>query len=89
MAGWTVQLLQNGAVAMSTVTDASGQYVFAQVAVGSYTVCVASPVIYTLWAPSFGPSCAVGFGYPATVTPYDLNVIFVGLDFGYYRNALP
>ena len=38
LAGWTVNLLQNGTLISSTVTDNGGRYVFAKVAPGDYSV---------------------------------------------------
>jgi hypothetical protein len=85
MNGWTVQLLQNGAVAMSTTTDANGMYTFKDVVAGNFMVCITPPTGYVQWSPSSGPSCPSGVGYSAMVTATDLNVIFEGLNFGYYQ----
>ncbi|CCI04738.1 SdrD B-like domain-containing protein [Microcystis aeruginosa] len=38
LAGWTVNLLQNGTLISSTVTDNGGRYVFAKVSPGNYSV---------------------------------------------------
>ena len=38
LAGWTVNLLQNGTLISSTVTDNGGRYVFAKVSPGDYSV---------------------------------------------------
>ena len=82
LAGNTVQLLLNGAVFKSTVTDANGAYVFAMVPIGSYVVCAVPQSGYSQITPTWGVTCAGGLGYPADVTIWDPNVIFDGLDFG-------
>ena len=63
--GWCVQL--SGPVSGSVVTDASGNYVFAGLPAGTYTVC---EVLQTSWRESFpanGPGCPGGFGYTMTL----------------------
>ena len=87
LAGWTAQLLSNGAPVMTTATDANGEFHFADVVVGNYVVCVTPQPNYALFAPSSGVACPSGFGYTACVTAYDLNVVFMGLDFGFYSTT--
>ena len=89
LAGWTVQLMLNGAIAKSVTTDANGVFRFADVVVGEYAVCVTPKTNFVQISPSAGAACASGMGYQASVTLYDLNVVFEGLDFGYYDSTAP
>ena len=84
LSGWTVQLISNGVVTKTVSTDANGVYSFLDVVAGSYSVCVTPKAGFNQISPSYGNTCPTGLGYQATVTQYDLNVIFEGLDFGYY-----
>lgn len=87
LSGWTAQLLSNGTPVMTSVTDANGEFHFTDVVVGNYVVCVTPQPNYALFAPASGASCPSGVGYNASVTMYDLNVVFMGLDFGFYSTA--
>ncbi len=90
LGGWTVSLLLNGVAAMTTTTDGNGAFTFKDVTVGSYSVCVTPKPGFAQWtAPSQYVACPSGMGYSASVTKYDLNVIFEGLDFGYYDTTVP
>jgi hypothetical protein len=65
LAGWCVEL--HGPVSATAVSDASGNYLFSGLPAGTYTVC---EVLQSGWHetfPTFGPSCAGGFGYTITV----------------------
>jgi hypothetical protein len=87
LSGWTVQLMSNGAVTKAVSTDASGAFKFADVVAGNYVVCVTPKTSFNQISPSYGSNCPSGMGYQAQVTTYDLNVIFEGLNFGYYNTA--
>jgi hypothetical protein len=84
LSGWTVQLMANGAAAMTVTTDADGVFKFNNVRAGTYTVCITPKTNFAQIGPSYGVACPSGTGYTANVTMYDLNVTFEGLDFGYY-----
>lgn len=88
LAGWTVQLVLDGAVAKSVSTDANGVFRFSDVVVGNYAVCVTPKTNFVQISPR-GTACPSGMGYSASVTMYDLNVVFEGLDFGYYDSTAP
>jgi hypothetical protein len=83
LAGNTVQLLLNGAVFRTTLTNGNGAYVFAQVPIGHYIVCAVPKSGFGPATPFSGVACASGFGYETDVTPFDPNTIFDGLDFGF------
>ena len=87
--GWTVQLVLNGAIAKSVTTDASGVYRFADVVAGNYAVCVTPKTNFVQIWQIAGVACPSGMGYSASVTMIDLNVVFEGLDFGYYDSTAP
>ena len=89
LSGWTVSLMLNGVATKAVATDANGIFNFANVTVGNYTVCVTPKAGFNQISPSYGMSCPSGMGYQASVTMYDLNVVFEGLDFGYYDTAAP
>jgi hypothetical protein len=91
LGGWTVSLILNGVVAKTTTTDGNGAFNIKDVTVGSYAVCVTPKPGFNQISPSqsYGVTCPVGMGYSANVTMYDLNVVFEGLDFGYYDTAAP
>ncbi len=75
---WTISLL--GAVATSTVTDASGNYSFAHLQDGSYTVCESLVAGWSQTFPLAGASCAANTkGYSASVSGG--NAV-TGQDFG-------
>jgi hypothetical protein len=83
LSGWTVQLLSNGAVVKSAATTGTGDFLFSDVPVGSYTLCVVPKAGYAqVPAPQFNATCANGQGHAVAV-----NVdsrIWEGMNFGYY-----
>ena len=84
--GWCVQL--SGPVSGSVATDASGNYVFAGLPAGTYTVC---EVLQTSWRESFpasGPACPGGFGYTYT---FSADPVYSGssADFVDFANVTP
>ena len=62
LSGWVIEL--TGTVTASAVTDASGNYLFAGLPGGTYTIC---EVVQSGWRqtwPSFGTACSAGgYGY--------------------------
>jgi hypothetical protein len=81
LSGWTVQLLSNGAVVKSTTTNANGEYMFTNVAAGSYLVCTVMKTGYSA-VPLFGNAdCPNGRGHAVTIN-IDM-VLWEGLMFGY------
>jgi hypothetical protein len=66
LAGWTVTL--SGAVSTSTASGASGNYVFAGLPAGTYTVCVTVQAGWVQTFPTSGTACATGVGYTFELT---------------------
>lgn len=66
LSGWVIEL--TGTVTASAVTDGSGNYLFAGLPGGTYTIC---EVLQSGWRqtwPTFGPACATGgYGYTFTL----------------------
>ncbi len=66
LSGWVIQL--TGTVTASTVTDGSGNYLFAGLPGGTYTIC---EVVQSGWRqtwPTFGTVCSTGgYGYTFTL----------------------
>jgi hypothetical protein len=87
LAGWTVQLIRNGVVAKSTVTDANGVFNFMDVVAGEFNVCVTpkAPYVQVPSTTTYNATCPSGqAGYLTTVNTVDINVMYEGLNFGYY-----
>ena len=84
LAGWTVQLIKNGAVAMSTTTDATGTFLFKDLRVGDYLVCVTPKAGFAQTVPPSSLACPSGMGYQVVATLVDANTVYEGLMFGYY-----
>jgi hypothetical protein len=58
--------------------------VFTGVPVGTYTVCVAPPVLGMLQtAPYGGPACATSVGWTVSVTT--AGMLVSGVDFGFVK----
>jgi len=88
LTGWTVQLIRqsDGAVVKSTQSATDGSYVFAQIPLGTYTVCVSSPSTYTLYTVFETVSCSSGrLGFQVSSTPLSGDATWP-VDFGYYLN---
>jgi hypothetical protein len=64
--GWCVQA--NGPVSATAVTDASGNYLFAGLPAGTYTVCESVQAGWHQTFPPSGPACPTGVGYTYTLT---------------------
>jgi len=63
LAGWTVQLLDaNGQVLSTQVSDASGNFAFDALGIGTFSVCIVNPGGYTQTVPTAGTGCG-GLGY--------------------------
>ena len=61
LAGWVVEL--SGTMSATAVSDAQGNYQFAGLTAGSYTICEAVPSGWRQTFPPGGATCPVGFGY--------------------------
>ena len=64
--GWTVTI--SGPVNSSTVTDATGHYVFSGIPAGTYTVCEAVQSGWTQSSPTMPAACPSGRGYNFPLT---------------------
>ena len=63
LAGWTVQLFDaNGQLLGSQVSDASGNFAFEALGIGTFSVCIVNPGGYTQTVPTAGTACG-GLGY--------------------------
>ena len=79
--GWTLQLYDAGGLLLaSTTTDASGNFEFAALANGTYSVCVVGQSGYTQTAPTSGTGCG-GLGHTFSISGM-LETWRTGLDFG-------
>jgi len=63
--GWCVQL--SGPVSATAVTDALGNYLFAGLPGGTYTICETVQSGWHQTFPGSGPTCATGLGWTITV----------------------
>jgi hypothetical protein len=84
LVGWTVQLIKGGSVAMTATTDASGVFLFKNLRVGDYLVCVAPKAGFAQTVPPSNLACPSGMGYQVAATLVDANTAYEGLTFGYY-----
>jgi hypothetical protein len=66
LVGWTVTV--SGPVNSSTVTDATGHYVFSGIPAGTYTVCEGVQSGWTQSSPTMPAACASGKGYNFSLT---------------------
>jgi hypothetical protein len=74
---WTVML--SGPVSATAVTDAAGNYSFAGLPAGTYTVCESQRFGWMQTAPQGPSSCTSGFGYTIVITAGQAVSL---LDFG-------
>ena len=82
LANWSVQLFDaNMLLLSSATTDASGNYIFAQVPAGSYSVCVVSQALYHQTVPLTGTGCG-GLGYSFTIQVASFATWVTNIDFG-------
>jgi hypothetical protein len=84
--GWSVQLFDaTGAVIGTQVTDASGNYVFAGLSAGTYSVCVVPQSTYHQTSPLDGAACG-GLGYVVTFQVSSFAIWATNIDFGEMLN---
>ena len=84
LAGWTVQVISNGAVVRSTTTGAAGDYSFTGLPFADYIVCVVPMAGFgQVPAPQLDATCANGSGKHTPISGLD-GVLWEGVNFGYY-----
>jgi hypothetical protein len=87
LSSWTVQLISatSGSVVQSTSTGGNGMFVFKDVPVGQYRVCVTTKAGFEQYPmPKQTESCPTGLGHFAPVSMLDMNTVQEGVDFPYY-----
>lgn len=77
IANWTITL--SGPVTTTTLTDAAGNYSFADLPEGTYTVCESQRFGWIQTAPQGESACTSGFGYTIVITA---GQVVTALDFG-------
>jgi PKD repeat protein len=86
LAGWSVQLFDaNGLLLNSATTDDAGNYVFAALPAGTYSVCVVGQPAYHQTAPLSGSGCG-GLGYRFAIQDSRSGSWTVKIDFGQMLN---
>jgi len=86
LAGWSVQLFDaNGLFLSSATTDDAGNYVFAALPAGTYSVCVVGQPTYHQTVPLSGTGCGgLGYSFPIQDSPFGSWT--VKIDFGQMLN---
>jgi hypothetical protein len=79
--GWCLQL--SGPVSATAVTDASGNYSFAGLPAGTYTLCEVSQTGWHETFPTSGPACTGGSGWTITLADG------AGASFIWFGNLTP
>jgi hypothetical protein len=84
--GWSVQLFDaNGLLLSSATTDDAGNYVFAALPAGTYSVCVVSQGTYHQTNPTSGTGCGgLGYSFPILDNPFGSWTI--NINFGEMLN---
>jgi hypothetical protein len=83
LGGWTVQLTGPAGIQTAT-TDGNGMYSFANLAAGSYTLCVVPPAGWINTGPASGVSCpSSSFGYSIDAPDVSFDVLFSDYNFGF------
>ena len=86
LAGWSVQLFDaNGLFLNSATTDDAGNYVFAALPAGTYSVCVVGQPTYHQTVPLSGTGCG-GLGYSFPILDSRSGSWTVKIDFGQMLN---
>jgi hypothetical protein len=86
LVGWSVQLLDaNGLLLGSATSDDAGNYIFAALPAGTYSVCVVSQGTYHQTAPTSGTGCG-GMGYTFTINVSPFATWVTNIDFGEMLN---
>jgi hypothetical protein len=84
--GWSVQLFDaNGLLLNSQITDGSGNYIFAPLPAGTYSVCVVSQPMYHQTVPLSGTGCG-GLGYSFPIAQSSIGSWTINIDFGEMLN---
>jgi hypothetical protein len=82
LAGWSVQLFDAGGLLLSSATtDAAGNFIFAALPAGTYSVCVVRQPLYRQTAPLSGTGCG-GLGYLFTILPSQFATWVTNINFG-------
>ena len=86
LSAWQVQLI--GPVTLTTMTDGDGNYSFANLDAGTYTVCVIPPPGWTQISPTNstpnGTACGTGgFGYTITAPAAATDTSIPNVNFGF------
>lgn len=84
LAGWQLQI--TGPMTLTTMTDGAGNYSFAGLTPGSYTLCVLAPIGWTQTSPVSGPLCTSGIGYSITAPAVVTDTSIPGVNFGWISN---
>ena len=71
LAGWCVELVVNGVVVAGSLSDASGNYAFANIAAGSYMLC---EVVQATWIQTFPTVAFSGAVCPSGNAGYAMNL---------------
>ena len=86
LAGWGVLLYDgNGQQLSSATSDDAGNYVFAALPAGSYSVCVVSQGTYHQTVPVSGTGCG-GLGYSFVIQDSPWGSWTINIDFGEMLN---
>src|SRR5206468_12508151 len=86
LAGWSVQLFDaNGLLLSSASTDDAGNYVFAALQAGTYSVCVVGQPTYHQTVPLSGTGCG-GLGYTFPIQVSTFGSWTINIDFGQMLN---
>ena len=86
LAGWSVQLFDaNGLLLNSATTDDAGNYIFAALPAGTYSVCVVGQPTYHQTAPLSGTGCG-GLGYRFVILESQFGSWTIKIDFGQMLN---
>ena len=84
--GWSVQLNDaSGLLLSSATTDAAGNYIFAPLPAGTYSVCVVSQPTYHQTVPLSGTGCG-GLGYSFPIAASSIGSWTINIDFGEMLN---
>ena len=86
LAGWSVQLFDaNGLLLNSATSDDAGNYIFAALTAGTYSVCVVPQGTYHQTAPLSGTGCG-GLGYRFSIQDSQFGSWTIKIDFGQMLN---
>ena len=84
--GWSVQLFDaNGLLLSTEITDGSGNYIFAALPAGPYSVCVVSQALYHQTDPLSGTGCG-GLGYSFQIPDNPIGSWTININFAEMLN---